>query len=167
MNFDLDKAPVGLLELLNLKSGGRQPDGFNSVVQPGIEVFPFYAMDRLFTADTVNAAAAYPLNGTVNVSFPRAFIGFGAQVTVGAAAGTRLDIRIGLRCPGPTSPAIILVQTRFTPFIGGFFDAYWQAPFPVVLPPGAQFVALANSDAAGADHVLTMKSASYDLNPSR
>lgn len=165
--FPLDKAPTGLLELFNLKSGGVQPGGFVEDVAASIDALAFYGMDRLFTADTPFAAAAFPLNGTISVSFPRLFVGFGAQVTVGAAAGTRLNIRIGLRCPAPSSPVIVLQQTAFTPVIGGFFDAYWQAPFPLVLPPGAQFTVLAASDAGGADHVLTLKSFSFDLNPSR
>lgn len=166
MKLRLDKAPIGLLELMNLKSNGAQLDEFDGTVQGSVDVFSFYGVDRNFTADTPQAAAAFPLNGTVNVSFPRAFIGFGAQVTVGAAAGTRLDIRIAYKS-NPNAPSIVVVQQRFTPFVGGFFDAYWQSPFPLVLPPGGQWNVAAFSDAGGADHVLNLKSWSYDLNPSR
>jgi hypothetical protein len=161
----LPKAPTGLLELFGLK-GGVGPSEFGESIVPGIDALPFYAVDRLFSANTVNAAAAFPLNGTVNVSFPRLYFAFSAQVTLGAAAGTRLAIRIGIRAPTNASALAIVADARYAaPHLvaGGFYEAIWLAPFPLVFPPGAQFNCAATSDAAGADHVLTMKALSLDL----
>lgn len=166
MSFALQKSPLGLLELFNLKSGGLQPNQFAEQLQGGFDAVPFYGADRLFTANTVAAAAAFPLNLTVNADFARLYIGFSVQVTLGAAAGTRLAIRIGLKVPSPASPLIVLADARYAaPHLvaGEFNEAIFLAPYPFVLPPGAQWNASARSDAAGADHVLTAKALSYNL----
>ena len=165
MRLPLIKPPSGFLELLGLK-GGMGPNEVVSTVSPGIECMPFYGMDRLFSANTALAAAAFPLNGTVSVAFPRLYVAFSAQVTLGAAPGTRLAIRIGVCAPTAAAPLTVLADARYAaPHLvaGGFYEAIFLAPFPLVYPAGAEFVASALSDAAGADHVLTLKALSLNL----
>lgn len=162
----LPRAPTGLLELLGLKTGGKQPDGVESVIGPSVDMVPFYGMEKLFSANTVFAAAALTQTQTVTVTFPRLYIAFSFQITLGAAAGTRLSLRLGVRAPSAASPLTVLAQEYVAaPHLvaGEFYECIWLAPFPMVYPPGAQFVARSSGDAAGVDHVLTMKALSLDL----
>lgn len=162
----LPRAPTGLLELLGLKSGGKQPDGVEGVIAPSVDITPFYGMEKLFSANTVFGAGAATQTQSVTVSFPRLYVAFSFQMTLGAAPGTRLSLRLGVRAPSAASPLTVLAQEYVAaPHLvaGEFYECIWLAPFPLVYPPGAQFVARTSSDAAGADHVVTMKALSLDL----
>lgn len=162
----LPRAPTGLLELLGLKTGGAQPNAVEGVIAPSIDIAPFYGMEKLFSANTAFAAAAITQTQTVSVTFPRIYLAFSFQVTMGAAVGTRLSMRLGVRAPSAASPLTLLAQEYVAaPFLvaGEFLECIWLAPFPMVFPPGAQFVARSAGDAAGVDHVVTMKALSLDL----
>lgn len=162
----LPRAPTGLLELLGLKSGGAQPNAVEGTVAPSLDVFPYWAMEKLFSANTAFAAAAETQTQTVTVTFPRIYLAFSGQITLGAAPGTRLSMRLGVRAPSAASPLTVLAQEYVAaPHLvaGEFYEIVWLAAYPVVFPPGAQFVLRTAGDAAGADHVVTMKALSLDL----
>lgn len=168
MPFPLYKSPRGLLEALKLRTVGKNPDRFSEMVQPTVDVLDMYTADVLFTAAVATGAAAYPFNSTLDVAFTRRFLGVSASITMGAAPGTRLTIRIGVAVPSSSSPAVIVAYGAQTaPFLvaGGNFSVFALFPRPLVLTAGCQIVTVAESDAAGADHQLSVRFLSDNLSP--
>lgn len=165
--YPLWKSPRGLIELFRLRTNGRNPDQFATAVQPVADVQDFYGADLLFTADTAAAAAAFPITQTIDVAFTRRFWGFSFQITLGAAAGTRLSLRIGMRVPSSGSAVYIVAQTVYTAGLVAAqnYNTFVNFPRPIVLSSGAQFVCVAVGDAGGADHVATSQSLSESFNP--
>lgn len=169
MSGPLQKSPTGLLELFELKTLGRAPTQFLDTVGVNIDALNFYGADRIFTADTAGAAGAIGQTLTVPTSFPRVFIGFSAGITLGAAPGAWLTLRLGIRVPGNASALFMLAQTTLSgapPLVAGeFYEAVGMLPSPTLLPAGSSIVARSSGSAAGADHVLTIRTLSYALSP--
>jgi hypothetical protein len=169
MAGELQKSPSGLLELFELRTQGRAPTVFSDSVGVTIDALNFYGADRIFTADTAGAAGAISQTLTVPTTFPRIFLGFSAQLTLGAAPGTWATIRLGIRAPGGGSALFLLAQTTISgapPLVAGeFYEAVGMMPAPTLLPAGCAIVARSSGDAGGADHVLTVKTLSYALSP--
>lgn len=154
----LQKAPQALLELLRLRTQGDQPTAFSDVLTPVIESTEFYGADQIRTAATTGAAAAVNASVTAIVGTTTRYVGIGGAFTVGAAAGTFLNLQLflvwqqgGSAVPlFPTFEPVRLAAGR-TYYFGGLLQK------PLVLPAGTQINALSLGDAGGADHVLALR----------
>lgn len=172
MPFPLHKAPSGLLELLRLRTLGGQPNQFSEQLIGTIHANEFYASDLLRSGNQTGTAGAFPraLTGNVGAGItgapggPIALTHFAAIIVMGAAGGTQVRIRIGLDLPdsGPTSWVGHMVGAPAAAG-GGYVAVAAFSPW-LVVPAGTRFVANAESDAAGADHVLSFTTISAVLN---
>lgn len=158
--FDLRKVPRGLLELLRLRSDGKNPGGLEESIRLTIESRDFYASDLLVPASSAATVGALGGVGIANVLTLTRNLGLralGAELTIGAAAATNVTISWNLTLPGAPLFAI--------PLGAQFFDALNVAanirvgsgPFPFVLPAGSVLIAQATGTAAGADHSLNVR----------
>lgn len=155
MPSPLQKSPAGLLQAFNIQTLGQAPYAFGDTVVPHVESFPFYSVDRKATGAGTGAAAAYPLAIQHVLVAPVLVHNISAEVVIGAAPGTRLDITIFIRCPSKNNVPCFLAQTRVgLPVTTQRFLAAWDAPGAqgMLLPAGATIEMIAQSDAAGADH---------------
>lgn len=154
----LQKAPLALLELLRLRTLGDQPTAFSDTVSPVVDATEQYGADQIRTAATSGAASAVNASATSIVGTATRYLGIGASFTVGAAAGTFLNLQLFIvwqqgaaACPlFPTFEPVRLGAGR-TYYIGGLLQK------PLVLPAGTQINALSLGDAAGVDHVLQLR----------
>lgn len=158
----LQKSPAGLLQVLELKTLGQAPFRFDDALKPVIDCAAYYSADRYSTDDDVGTAGAFPRSQVVTlVNFEQLMVIAGA-IQIGAAAGTRLDIEIGIRYQGNYVPHAF---GRFTPYIGGLFWITYSFPYPQVIPPGATVECFARGDAAGADHGISIRRTLISLSP--
>lgn len=172
MPFPLHKAPSGLLELLRLRTLGGQPNQFAEQVIPTIRANEFYAVDLLRSGSTSGAAGAFPRSIAGNVGAgvvgapggPIALVAYAAIVTMGAAGGTQLRIRIGLDLPDAGPTAWVASEVFAPAAAGGSYVATALFSPWLVLPGGARFFGTAESDAAGADHVMGFTTVTAVLN---
>lgn len=157
----LQKYPLGLLELLAAKVNGQTPTLFAERLQPTVDLTEFYGADLVITGITQGAAAAFPLALTRVSEVTQRFHGLAAEVAVGAAAGTYLSIRLFVSVPNG-SPNLCVAQTVITVpnglVAGVAYNASFWFPTPLILPAGTGFIAYAQSDAAGVDHVMALRS---------
>lgn len=159
----LHKAPAGLLELYRLKTLGEQPNEFGRTVQAVVESKSFYSLDVQFGATHTPSNAAFPLGRSETLTAgPIELRACSLQFLIGAAGGTYLNWRIALVMPtgSSTGPAtatvniaagnlgiVLATQTYFVGLV---------LPQPLMLPAGASIIASGLSDAAGADHQITL-----------
>lgn len=154
----LQKAPRGLLELLRLKTLGEQPNAFDRTVSPSIDITDFYANDVQQTFNVNNALAALPQTLTQPVTEPIRVLAMAAEMTLGAAAGTRLQVRVGVRSPQNTSTVWFASENVTAGLAAGLsYVAVGILSGPMVIPPGWTLVAHAVGDAGGADHQLSLR----------
>lgn len=150
----LQKSPVGLLELLRLRVGGRAPEEFSTEVRAIIDAVEFYGADLKATRADTAAAAAFPLNFQVDLPEPRLLYGAGAIVFMGAAGATRLELQLYARFR-PGANGWLIAGEKF-----GACAAATLVPVarllgkPLLLPAGSQLHCVVQSDAAGADHTV-------------
>lgn len=159
MPFPLHKSPRGLLELLRLRTLGAQPSLFSEGVQPVVVVNDHYAADLLVNSNHDLAAAAFPLVQTVTTAGVTRLMTFSVDVTLGAAVGTYLALSIGLQLPSSSNPVSWYGYQLFTAGLiaGEAYRLVANMPSPLILPSGAFLIAGASSNAAGADHVLSLR----------
>lgn len=164
MPFPLHKAPAGLLELMRLRTQGAAPPQFAEDVRAVIVANEHYGADLQSTGGlSLVGALPVTLVGTIGTGQTPAgasrVMGLSAELTLGAAAGTRLLVRVGVR---QNAAAVInwLGASYFTAGLaaGVPFVCVAFMPVPLILQPGFQTVAQAVGDAAGADHNLDLRS---------
>lgn len=157
----LDKAPRGLTAVFDLKALGRQPDQFGLQLVPVSDVYEHYLADKLITVNSTLTPAspgAFPIASTTTAGADVLLKGLAGVVTIGAAAGTRLDILLGIQVPGSSQSMCVVGFQRFTPFVGGQFWLPVLFAKPFLLPAGSVLNLQAFSDAAGADHAFALRS---------
>lgn len=157
----LDKAPRGLTNVLDLKTLGRQPDEFGLLLAPTFDAYEHYIADKLITVNsTMNpvSPSAFPISSQTVAGADVMLKALSGVVTIGAAAGTRLDILLGVQIPSSSQSMCVLAFQRFTPYIGGQFWLPVLFHRPFLLPAGSVLLLQAFSDAAGADHAFALRS---------
>lgn len=172
MPFPLHKAPSGLLELLRLRTLGGQPNLFSEQLLGTIRANEFYAVDLLRSGNTAGAAGAFPRSvaGVVGAGVtgapggPIALVSYAARCVMGAAGGTQLRIRVGIDIPDAGPTALVGAGVFTTPVAGGSYVVPVLFSPWLVLPAGSRFICDAESDAAGADHVLSFNQITAVLN---
>jgi len=156
----LHKVPRGLLDLIRGRTLGLNPSELSSVVLAAIDATSMYGSDLQVVASDALAAGAINRTITGSSTFPGRLLAIGGQIVMGAAAGTFLRLRISYS-PGPSFLAVPLIEQTYTApalVAGSVFTTGIQLPSPLVFPSGAQFTFSTIGDAAGADHVPTMRS---------
>jgi hypothetical protein len=156
----LHKVPRGLLDLLRARTLGRNPDELGNVVTSIVDATSMYGSDLQVVASDALAAGAINRTITGSATFPGRLLAIGGQIVMGAAAGTFLRLRISYS-PGPSFLAVPLIEQTYTaPALvnGSTYTTGILLPSPLVFAPGAQFTFSTIGDAAGADHVPTMRS---------
>jgi len=164
---NLDKAPVGLLELFRLRSQGIGPFVFADGVVPTVEVGEFYGADNLCANVSASAAAAMSVTVTETIGAnagnagPLRLHALGAHCTIGAAAGTWAQLSVHLQLPAQGGTPVVYVpiaSMQFTPRIGkSFYLGGFALPRPLVIRNGVQLLAVLDGDAGGADHVVAVR----------
>lgn len=164
MPFPLHKSPAGLLELLRLRTLGRQPGLFSEQVSSVVESTEFYAADLVINGSEDGAAGA--INQTfLGAAAPtyRRYLGLSGQLIMGAAAGTVISVGIGFRSPAAAANVAWGTLNLNTPVAAMVYRVHAQFPIPLVLPPGSQPMIQTSGNAAGADHVLQLRYCFHNL----
>jgi len=158
-NSPLHKAPLGLLELLALKTLGQQPSAFGDTVQPSLDVLELYAATTQTNTAETAGPQAFPF-AIVNTPTPgpQRLRGLSGVVDVGANAGTQLRMYLGIRQSSATANllSILAENVIYTPVVGARY-VVTTGLCDIMLPPGWQLVFEAASNASGADHVASMR----------
>jgi len=155
----LFKAPQFLLDLFRLRTEGLLPTVFGESVQPTVDVATMYGSDLTVTSSSSSAAGALPRNVVANVGYSTRYLGIAGEAVIGAAGGTQLRLTVGVAVPSvaatfyPLFPTLILTN----PVAGGSYFVGGVLPFPLVLPAGTALLLRMFGDAAGADHVASLK----------
>jgi hypothetical protein len=161
--FPLHKFPLGLLEVFRLRTSGGQPTEFGQGVQATTDVTDFYASDLLAVQNSSSGATTLPLTLVVTMPNPRRILGVSGVVVLGAAAGTVLRLRLGVRTNA--SQAIHYIgSATYTPTALVSHPVLGSALPPYTLPAGSQLVLEVDSNAGGADHVIALRHLAQDLN---
>lgn len=157
MPFPLHKSPQGLLELFRLRTLGRHPESFAEIVSPTVDVAQFYGVDLQVTEQLgPPVVAALPILVTLTATSPGRLLQQSALATMGAAGGNEARVRVGYR-PNATSPFVDLgAQRILTPVAAASYSTVSIQSQPIAFPAGAQFFALLEGDAAGADHNIVL-----------
>jgi hypothetical protein len=151
--LNLQKAPSFLLDLFRLKTTGFSPTQFADAVVPTTDVSSMYGAEMQVTGASNGSAGAFPRSQSAFTGVASRYWGLAGSVIVGAAAGTQIQLTIGVTFPRAgnffpiASTLIITPQALRTYYVGGLFPCG-----PIVLPPGGSITVIAAGDAAGADH---------------
>jgi hypothetical protein len=156
MSQRIGGSPRGLLELFRLKATGDMPALFGDTVTPTVDVSEFYGSHVLATGQGTQVVGAFPLEATQVATNANRLLGLGFEMVSGAAFGA-VQFFWGVRFPTPGAaiPRFALGSSLLT-FTAAAQTAWGGSmlPVPIVLPPGGQMWARANSAVAGADHAL-------------
>lgn len=158
MPFPLHKAPKGLLELFRLRTHGSNPPTFGEIVAPSVDVTEYYGADLISTVSENSAAGAATgqLNGAAAV-FARRYLGLSGTWVGGAAAGTWLEVSVGIGGVPGGGNVLFGAKTVSVPVAAAVYRVAAVFPVPLVLPPGAFPFVLTESNAAGVDHVRQLR----------
>lgn len=159
MPFPIVKSLLGLTQLLRLRTGGLLPNALSDQVVPIVDVADMFGQDLLGASDVSSAASAMPASvaDTVGAASLRVKA-LSARVTVGANAGTFLNLSVGFRVPGVAST--IWVASREVDGVQAATPYFVGCPIPdLQLGPGSVFIAQVTGDQTGADHVVAVQSA--------
>lgn len=162
MPFSLQKTPYGLLDLFRLRTQGANPPQFGELVTPTADVTEFYGADLSQVFNYTPGAGAITQTLTFTQPSVRRILGISGEVNIGAAAGTVLRMRLGVR-PAAGNVVHWIGQSLPTPAIGVKFVVSAQAFVPYVLPAGAQVVLEVDGNAAGVDHQSAVRVFAQDL----
>lgn len=153
--MDLQKPPRGLLELMRLRQGGKQPTQFSDTVVPVLEVGAFYGSDLLLaTSGAPTIGALNNLTEDLVFSATLRVHAISGRLIVGAAAVTAGGyIQVGL-----ISDSQLRISLGGVAFgvaaAGSFVEFGCPVPGGPVLPSGWGVYARVTGTAAGADHDL-------------
>lgn len=151
----LHSSPDGLLELLRLKVQGKNPDQFSDVLQPTVELTEFYGAKSVVAVTETGAAGVLPQTQNAAASaFPRRLLALSGRVVLGAAVGTNISMQLAVVVQGQ---AVHVGSFAAATFAGGIFAVAAQLPRPLVLPPQHSYSVAVQGDAAGADHVVSIR----------
>jgi len=157
MSQPLQKAPLGLLQLFRLRSGGVGPEQFGGELTPTVECVDFYGVDRVVGVLETSAAGTASTMASASSQFARRLLGLSGTFTVGAAGGTWLHLSINVQIAPSTARIGFGVVHITTPIPTAIYRVAASLPMPLVLPPGHSYVLEVNSDAGGADHVKSLR----------
>src|SRR5262245_18582881 len=150
----LQVALDALLQFLRVK-GGRGPNVLSLDVTPEIDVTDFYGIQNTVITLQTNAAAALPITfaGTLSTA-PRRYLVLAGEVTLGAAAGTWLNVTVGY------DDGVTFIPVEAMNYTGTIAGATYRVAAVVrglILP--AQFRARVDiqGNAGGADHVAQLR----------
>jgi hypothetical protein len=157
--MNLQKVPAFLLDLFRLRTTGQLPTAFGDTVVPTVDVSSMYGSDMQVTSSSSGAAGALPRNVVAGpVGYATRYLGLAGEAVMGAAAGTQLRLTIGVAVPTVGQQFFPLFSTLITaPQAGGSYMVGGLLPYPVVFPPGTALLLRMFGDAAGADHVASLK----------
>ena len=146
----LQKAPRGILELLRLRTLGDNQNKFSDTLDASVDATNFYGADlQVVSTDSLVGAITRTVTSVATV--PGRILGLSGICTIGAAAGTRLSMRISY-APNPSANPVVLGFDTRTPVIGADFAVVAAFSTPIVFLPGARWDFTTQGDAAGADH---------------
>lgn len=155
MPSPLHKVPLGLLELLRLKTLGRAPDQFSDTVLPTVEALESYAAPELeTTSGTAQVGGMVSHSSTITVGTFRWIWGVAGVLTMGAAPGTFVQWEVGFQTPGNAQP-FVFGQGELRPIAAAAVIRFGAAlPRPMVLRAGTAIFARVNGDGGGVDHTI-------------
>lgn len=159
MSSPLHKVPTGLLELYRLRTLGHAPNEFSDTVIPTVESLEAYAAPEMQTVSTtpnIGAINAGRIASIITVANFTWLWGIGANITMGAAAGTWLLIEVGVMIGQSQSLMTIASWDQRSPGATFSTSAGVLLPKPLVLRAGSQLYARVSGDAGGADHSLAV-----------
>jgi hypothetical protein len=155
----INRFPEGLLALLDLKSRGNTPSDLSDVVQPGLDMLPFYELGQQLQWVNANAAAAVgPAVAPVTVPDGEVWLVRQATLTIEALAGGTL---YGALVSGPANTfaqyqAIARLPNPWTATAVAQGDVLtWQPQTPFLARSGYVFAARFFSITGGGFTVLT------------
>lgn len=156
--MNLQKAPQFLLDLFRLRNTGLLPTKFGEEVAPSVDVAGMYGSDMQVTSSSSSAAGALPRNVIATVGYSTRYLGLAGEAVMGAAGGTQLRLTVGVGVPSIAQAFFPLFSTYIVaPQAGGSYMVGGVLPFPLVLPAGTSLLLRMFGDAAGADHVASLK----------
>jgi len=151
----LSQVPAGLLQLFRLTHGGIAPQDFRDDVQPTVDVSEFYAANLLTqTENTPTPGALANLTETKAMSTVLRVHAISAQLTIGAAAATDLQISCGWSAASPGVPVAVAQLFLANTIAGQIIEVGAAIPPKVFVGSTWRFFARASGTAAGADHSL-------------
>jgi hypothetical protein len=145
---DLQVAVDGLLQFMRIK-GGQGPNELGLRVEPSLDVTDFYGAQSTVNATAGGGPAVINTNAIGAPSTtPRRYLSISGSVTIGAAAGTYLNLAVGFRTNGVFTYVAAL---PVVPVVGGVYRvAVWLGGY--ILPAQAEPGLVVNGNAGGADH---------------
>lgn len=152
MPFPLNKAPRGILEILRLRTLGKNPQFFSEVAQAFIDTTEYYGADLLVSSSKALGAGAMTRTTQETYTVPGRLFAVSGVLIVGAAAGTQIRLSLSMTPPGSSADVGIGELIVTAPVIGASYQVSSRLPKPMVCLPGTVFNFSTAGDAAGADH---------------
>jgi hypothetical protein len=155
----LHKVPAGLLSLLRARTLGTNPTELSGAVVAIINSTPHYGSDLQVVDSFSPGAGAINASLVRSQTFPGRMIAMSGRVTLGAAVGTFLRLRVQYS-PGPSWAGVTLhTESYSAPLLaaGSTYEIGLALPEPIVFSAGALMTFEVIGDAAGADHVPTVR----------
>lgn len=139
MPSPISRRPGGMLDLLLSQQQGQNPNDLKDDVQPGLDMFRFYAQDRLNTESVSKAWTAVTANTEISVPSGEAWVVY-ALGAYGTFATVNQYIELELFLIGRGDNGLIHNTGLQTPqgATDRFSDAFWL-PDPIICPPGSRF----------------------------
>jgi len=138
----INRPPLGLQQLLGSQNFGDNPDDLGQVVQPTVELFPFYAAGAMKMKHTAGGRTTAGIISTVPIFGAAAIIGVSVRrELMGVAELLNIGITMdGLNSVGASASKIVLASTGpITYGIGVGFGLNYTFPQPLIVESGAQF----------------------------
>lgn len=149
------------MELLRLRTDGRNPNELEEPLRAVIDVRDFYASDLYVpagSASSVGAIAGAPLTNTLTLTDPLGLRSIGGTFTAGAAAPTNLTFSWGFFLVAGGGSISVPLGSYFVPAMAAAAIVnFGTGPYPYVLPAGTVLFAQVMGTGAGADHTLNVR----------
>lgn len=145
-----------LLQFLRIK-GGQGPSELSLRVDPSVDVADFYGSQQTVTVQEVQVPTGIGTGklGTAATA-TRRYLAISGAITMGAAAGTRLQLVLGYSNDPAMANFVVLSSQTFTPAIGVTFRTGVSAD-RIMLPAQYFPFLIVIGDAGGADHVPSLQ----------
>lgn len=162
--MQVSKVARGLIEILRLRPLGQNPPQLEDALRATIDATEMYGSDMVVVSSDVGGAGVMTRTVIGTAIRPGRLLQASGLVGVGAAAGTQIRLRVGIR-PSSNFTLCYLQQTIVTaPVAGATYVLAGPLTKPIVYGPGWQFVIECEGDAGGADHTLTGRYLFEDFN---
>lgn len=169
MKSPLQKGPNGLLELFRLKTQGEQPTAFDDTVAPSVDVTEAYGQDvQIVSNDSLtNVTVTQTIVATVGLAQRGGarILNASGFIQLGAAAGTQVRMLLGIRNRSVEGLCYIGENVITAPVAGGYYAVVSSLTVAPWLPSGGQIVLEVQGNAAGADHILALRTLQQLLSP--